>query len=217
MKKRNLKIVNIDRHKSKNAKLALMFHFKDICRKWKDDIDFANLQRKQAPEIQCRMCGIEIKASQIEKHNDLCLQRIETKKKTSKIDKRFIEISNKISHEISGMTKSRVSSAIISKRSLNPLNTPKRQLPINSPLITNHGLNTLSEIANKKQDPNKMSTPSMPSRPVPMDLGGSSFQMNRIIRKDAPPGKPKLQKAENKPPLPLALKNEPEKKESDVK
>ena len=117
------------------------------------------------------------------------------------------------------MTKTRVSSAIISKRSLNPLATPKRQLPINSPLITNKGMNTLSEIANKKQDTNKMFTPSMPSRPVPMDLGGaSSFQMNRIIRKDIPSEKPKLQKAEKKPPLPIVPKNEPEQKEvSDIK
>lgn len=119
------------------------------------------------------------------------------------------------------MTKTRVNSAIISKRSLNPLGTPNRNLPINSPLITNKGLNSLSKIAKEKTEVNKMSTPSMPSRSVPMDLSSpsGSILMNKIVRRDLdrdnPPTVPSLTK---KPPLPVEPKMKiPKKEDSDVK
>lgn len=84
------------------------------------------------------MCGNEIVASQVDSHSKLCLERIQTKEKASKIDNRFMEINSMITNEISELTKKKVSSAVISKRTLlNEKGGNSNPLTINSPLITN--------------------------------------------------------------------------------
>lgn len=55
MKKKNIKLINIDSHKNKNANFALMFHYKEQVKNWRNDIDYAVLMRNENPEIQCRI------------------------------------------------------------------------------------------------------------------------------------------------------------------
>lgn len=52
MKKKNIKLINIDSYKNKNANIALMFHYKEQVKNWRNDIDYAVLMRKENPEIQ---------------------------------------------------------------------------------------------------------------------------------------------------------------------
>lgn len=48
-------LINIDSHECEYAKFVHLQFWKDVVTKWKNDIDYATLIRKQAPEIQCRM------------------------------------------------------------------------------------------------------------------------------------------------------------------
>lgn len=129
-------------------------------------------------------------ASKVEHHGELCLKRLEAKNKTDLIDKKFMELSHRITNEISGITKAKVSSAVVKKRSLLGVPTSNKNLPINSPLITNRGINRLQDLSNAMAEQNKMSTPSLPARSGGLNLvKDGQFQMNRIIRKDMPPTK----------------------------
>lgn len=185
MKTKNISLINIDSHKCKNAKYALMFHFKESIKKWRVDIDIANFQRKQEPDIQCRICNNYIAASQIDYHNQLCLKRIHTKEKASKVDKQFMEILNKITKEILSLSRAKGSSAIIKKRSFFKEQDNPRKLPINSPLITNRGMNRLQDVSKELTEKNKTSTPSMPSRSGPVDfVKDGQLQMNKLVRND---------------------------------
>ena len=162
-----------------------MFHLKESIKKWRDDIDIANFQRKQEPDIQCRICSNYIPASQIDYHNQLCLKRIHTKEKASKVDKQFMEILNKITREILSLSRAKGSSAIIKKRSFFKEQDQTRKLPINSPLITNRGLNKLQDMSKELIEKNKTSTPSMPSRSGPVDfVKDNQLQMNKLVRND---------------------------------
>ena len=59
-----------------------------------------------------------------------------------------MEISNTITNEIIGLSKTKVSSCIISKRTgLTMENANKSTLPINSPLITNREENPSSKLS----------------------------------------------------------------------
>lgn len=136
-------------------------------------------KENKEPEIQWRIWGNDIVASQIENHNKLCVERIETKEKTSKVDKKFMEISNRIAAEIATLTKPRVSSAIIHKRNLLTLSgSTKNTLPINSPLITSRALNKLPQIIKAIDEAKQASTPSMPARSKGIELENQDkFQM----------------------------------------
>ena len=54
-----------------------------------------------------------ILASTAEEHTKLCQMRYDAKKKTGQIDRQFMEISNRITNEISALNKSKISSAIL--------------------------------------------------------------------------------------------------------
>lgn len=127
-------------------------------------------------------------ASQYDYHNQLCKRRYNTKKKTDKIDRKFMDIFGKITMEISALTKtSKVSSAIISKRNFLDGMTSNKSMPINSPLITNKGMNNLEDISKIIMEKNKTSTPAMTSRTGALDFAKQGqFQMNKIVRKDVP-------------------------------
>lgn len=55
MRKKNISLINLDAHESKNGKIALMFHFKQAVKNWRNDLEYANLQKKQEPDIKCRI------------------------------------------------------------------------------------------------------------------------------------------------------------------
>jgi hypothetical protein len=96
-----------------------------------------------------------------------------------------MEIFSRISNDISSMVKTKVNSAVISKRKVFQSPIGKPRLPMNSPLITNRGVNKLQDISKTLTERNKISTPSMPSRSSGFDIGGKDqFQMNKIVRKD---------------------------------
>ena len=44
LKSQNIQLINMDAHENKNSKLALMLHFKESLKKWRNDIDYANLK-----------------------------------------------------------------------------------------------------------------------------------------------------------------------------
>lgn len=191
MRKRNIKPINIDADKSKMANWNLLQMFKESLKNWRNEIDYAMILKKDELEISCRLCGNDIPVSKIESHNSLCLKRIETKKKTSKIDKKFLDISARITTEISGMTKAKISSAVLRKRTFfDGSNHKNNQLPISSPLITNRGINKLKDMVQPIHEENKTSTPSLPSRSSALGLAaGDQFGMNKIIRRDISPKK----------------------------
>ena len=99
-----------------------------------------------------------------------------------------MDIFGKITMEISNLTKtSRVNSAVISKRNFLDGMTSNKSMPLNSPLITNKGMNSLQDISKVIMEKNKTSTPSMTSRTGALDFAkGGQFQMNKIVRKDMP-------------------------------
>lgn len=88
------------------------------------------------------------------------------------------------------INKSKPNSAVVQKRSLLGVPSLNKNLPINSPLITNRGINGLKELSNAMMEQNKMSTPSLPSRSGALNFAkDGQFQMNKITRKDMPPTK----------------------------
>lgn len=191
MNQKKIKLINIDAHNCKNAKMELLFLYKNVVKNWKNEVDYAILMRKEAPTICCRICEREIVAANIEQHTQLCLKRYHAKKKTSEIDKKFLAICNRITNEISGLTKSKVSSAVIKKRSFLDNSGTNKGLPINSPLINYRNINQLNEKSQTitEQRINTL-TPAMPSRSSEMGFNKEEqFAMNKIIRKDLSPKK----------------------------
>lgn len=164
MKDKKLQLINMDSHLNKNAKLELLFFFKKLMSKWKSEVEYEILKRKQAPYMCCRICFSEILAISAEEHTVLCLKRYHAKKKTREIDTRFVEILNRITNEISTKKKSRISSAMVKKRNLLQSPSAENALAINSPLITNRNKSKQHDLSKAFFEENKTSTPSMPPR-----------------------------------------------------
>lgn len=151
----------------------------------------------------------EVKASVLVHHTQLCKKRYTAKKKTNEIDKKFMDISHRITNEISLINKSKISSTIIRKRSIfgsSPSQLAaaaefQKKSSIDSPLIT---IRTLSKpegpstgILGDNQD---RLTPLMKPRSSGFGFGNEgSLQMNRIIRKDQIVNNPSISKP-NLPP-----------------
>jgi hypothetical protein len=224
LKLKKINVVNIDLDKWLGANFALICHYKKELQKWRDDIDYAVLQKKKSPEIQWRIWENYITASLIENHSKLCIERIETKQKTSWVDRRLMEISNKITAEIMNLTRPRINSAILQKRSL--LSTPsgmKNTLPINSPLVTGRKLNRLPIAMKNKSENKQASTPLMPARSKSIDLGNQyQFNMDKVARaeEEVKPSAIMFRKFESKtqnPPQPLLKDHSSLKKIFDKK
>ena len=95
-----------------------------------------------------------------------------------------MEISNTITNEIIGLSKTKISSCIISKRSVLAMeNDNKSTLPINSPLITNREENPSSKLSKTNFELKQANTPAFPSRSQPINLfNPNQMQMNKLFR-----------------------------------
>jgi hypothetical protein len=207
LKQKKTNVVNIDLDKWLGANHALLCHYKKELQKWRDDIDYAVLQKKKSPEIQWRIWENYIIASLIENHSKLCIERIETKQKTSWVDRKLMEISNKITAEIMNLTRPRINSAILHKRSL--LSTPsgmRSTLPINSPMVTGRKLNRLPIAMKTKSENKQASTPLMPARSKSIDLGNQyHFNMVKVAKADLSYGVKELNKPTEEEAKPSAI------------
>lgn len=91
-----------------------------------------------------------------------------------------MQISNMITNEMSELTKRKIHSAVISKRSINNRHGGINSLSINSPLITNRGGSNQFSF-NESKPTKQPCTPAMPSRPKGMDLTSSNkFFFNKF-------------------------------------
>ena len=95
-----------------------------------------------------------------------------------------MEISFMITNEISGLSKTKVNSAVLSKRSLLTTSSGnKSTMPINSPLITNRGINSLPKLNKGRSEIKQAYTPALPSRSRPIDFSSpGQSQMSKLFR-----------------------------------
>jgi hypothetical protein len=118
-----------------------------------------------------------------------------------------MEISNKITAEIMNLTRPKINSAMLQKRSL--LSTPsgiRNALPINSPLVTGRKLNRLPIAMKNKSENKQASTPLMPSRSKSIDLGNQYvFNMDKVARADLSFGVRELNKPTEEEAKPSAI------------
>lgn len=78
----------------------------------------------------------EVLAISAEEHTTLCLKRYHAKKKTREIDTKLLDISNKITNEISSEAKTKSNSALLKKRNILESNKFQRKSAINTPQIS---------------------------------------------------------------------------------
>jgi hypothetical protein len=118
-----------------------------------------------------------------------------------------MEISNKITAEIMNLTRPRINSAILHKRSL--LSTPsgmRSTLPINSPMVTGRKLNRLPIAMKTKSENKQASTPLMPARSKSIDLGNQyHFNMVKVAKADLSYGVKELNKPTEEEAKPSAI------------
>ena len=136
MKVKGLKLINMDSHLNKNSKFELLFFFKKIIVQWRKKVDYETLIRNEVPYVWCRICLKEVLAISAEEHTTLCLKRYHAKKKTREIDTKLLDISNKITNEISSEVKTKSNSALLKKRNILESNKFQRKSAINTPQIS---------------------------------------------------------------------------------
>jgi hypothetical protein len=150
IKAKKIALINMDSHLNKNAKMSLYLMYRKVVAGWKQEVDYAMFLRREDPYIWWRICNNEILASIAEHHTKLCRKRYDVKMKTSEIDKKLMEISHRITNEISNLTKAKVSSAILRKRSVFESPNPNKNIFIfPTPSLTSKTVTTQDKINEK--------------------------------------------------------------------
>lgn len=153
--------------------------------------------RKEAPYVCCRICLKEVLAISAEEHTTLCLERYHAKKKTRDIDTKLLEISNKITNEISNESKTKASSALLKKRNILESEKLQKSKVVNTPQI---GIRSIDRLKNSSlTEENKIVQSSVQFRALNMkhrnslNINTDQRQEKELKRLTNPSGKEKPQ------------------------